>query len=289
MRVATAPVNWGDDPMYVWVTLPRYQTMLDQMAEAGYEGTEYTPTLPADPVVLRAELEKRGLSLVSNFAEVELRDRSTHDAEIARLRDRARLLHEAGAGVLVVADAATPHRLKVAGRVTSADELSTAQWQALGDGLSRLGEATLREGVRLALHPHAGTYVETRGEVDRLMASTDSALVGLCPDTGHLAYGGTDPVAVFDDYADRVWHVHLKDVDRQLLAALLGGTQDFVEAVRLGIFPELGQGIVDIPACLAALRQANYDGWVVVEQDAPRNPMQSAINNRRYLREVGGI
>jgi len=289
VRAGTAPVNWGDDPMYTWVTLPPYQVMLDQMVEAGYEGTEYTPTLPSDPEVLRRELEQRGLELISNFAEVNLRDRSTHAEEIARLRERARLLHAAGAGILVVADASTPHRLGVAGRVKPEDMLSEAQWKALGEGLNRLGETTLQEGVRLALHPHAGTYVETRLEVDRVMAETDPALVGLCPDTGHLAYGGADPVRVFDDYADRVWHVHLKDVDRELMQQLLSGTQDFVEAVRLGIFPELGKGMVDLRGCLAALRRVGYDGWVVVEQDAPPNPLESAKNNRRFLREVGGF
>jgi inosose dehydratase len=121
------------------------------------------------------------------------------------------------------------------------------------------------------------------------MALTDPTLVGLCPDTGHLAYGGADPVAVFDDYADRVWHVHLKDVDRDLMQQLLAGSQDIVQAVRAGIFPELGTGMVDVRGCLQALQRAGYDGWVVVEQDAPPNPVQSAVNNRRFMREVAGI
>ena len=125
----------------------------------------------------------------------------------------------------------------VAGRVTPRDELSPAQWEALTEGLNRLGEATLKEGIKLALHPHAGTYVETRPELDTIMARTDPVLVGLCVDTGHLAYGGADPVAAFDDYAERIWHVHLKDVDRDLMQQLLAGSMDFVEAVRAGIFP----------------------------------------------------
>jgi len=191
--------------------------------------------------------------------------------------------------VQVVADASSPHRLGVAGRVTPRDELSPAQWEALGEGLNRLGEATRKEGIKLALHPHAGTYVETRPELDTIMARTDPALVGLCVDTGHLAYGGADPVKAFDDYAERIWHVHLKDVDRDLMQQLLAGSMDFVGAVRAGIFPELGTGVVDLRGCLDALRRVGYDGWVVVEQDAPPNPMQSAVNNRRFMREVGGF
>ena len=110
MRAGTAPVNWGDDPMYTWVTMPPYVQMLDEMVATGDEGTEYTPMLPSDPETLRAELQKRGLELISNFAEVELRDRATHADEVQRMTERARLLRAAGASVQVVADASSPHR-----------------------------------------------------------------------------------------------------------------------------------------------------------------------------------
>jgi inosose dehydratase len=36
--------------------------------------------------------------------------------------------------------------------------------------------------------------------------------VGLCLDTGHLAFGGADPVDVAETYAARITHLHLKDV-----------------------------------------------------------------------------
>src|SRR5881409_567227 len=115
MRAGTAPVNWRDDPMYTWVTLPPYGVILDQMVATGYEGTEYTPTLPSDPDLLGRELQQRGLELISNFAEVDLRDPAGHADELARLRERARLLRAAGASILVVADASSPHRLGIAG------------------------------------------------------------------------------------------------------------------------------------------------------------------------------
>ena len=157
MRAGTAPVNWGDDPMYTWVTLPPYGVMLDQMVETGYEGTEYTPTLPSDPAVLRRELEQRGLELISNFAEVELRDPANHADELTRLRERARLLRAAGASILVVADASSPHRLGVAGRVTREDSLDTARLRALCDGLNRLGEITdVAPLVAFLCRPEAG-------------------------------------------------------------------------------------------------------------------------------------
>ena len=68
-RVATAPVSWG-----VMDTLPppfncSYSHVLDQMAQAGYGGTELGPHgfFPTDSAALRPELDRRGLRLCSAF------------------------------------------------------------------------------------------------------------------------------------------------------------------------------------------------------------------------------
>ena len=68
VQIATAPVSWGvlmkDTP-----NVPPYEEVLDQIQAAGYAGTELGPYgyLPFDKVRLRAELEKRGLTLTSAF------------------------------------------------------------------------------------------------------------------------------------------------------------------------------------------------------------------------------
>src|SRR5919199_1742354 len=138
-------------------------------------------------------------------------------------------------------------------------------------------------------HPHVGTYVETRAEVDRLCALTDPALLGLCPDTGHLAYAGADPEAVFVDYAPRIWYVHLKDIDAARLQQVRAERLDFAAAVRLGLFVPLGEGMVDMERIFGALRASNYNGWVIVEQDAPADPLAAAMKSRAYLRERFGL
>ena len=67
-----------------------------------------------------------------------------------------------------------------------------------------------QRGVTAVLHPHVGTMVETRADVDRVLAGS---AIPLCLDTGHLLIGGTDPVELARTVPDRVAHVHLKDVD----------------------------------------------------------------------------
>ncbi len=201
----------------------------------------------------------------------------------------AERLRDVGSDVLILSDKPSSGRIAVAGRASKSDELDDRGWRTMTDGLQRIAERLRAGGIHAVFHPHAGTYVETRDEIDRFCEMTDPALIGLCPDTGHLAYAGARPEDVFADYADRIEYVHLKDVDAAKLARVREQGIDFVQAVRLGMFVELGTGAVSIPAIVEALRSREYSGWIIVEQDAPPEPLRSALANRRYLREYFGL
>ena len=291
MHVGTASVNWGFDPLYDWTVTPSFDRLLDEMAACGYEGTEISYHFPIDVTLLREELARCGLRAASTFHAVDLLDPARHDDEIARAMPVAERLQALDCDILILSDRAWPQRLKVAGRVApdGSDGLDERQWQALAGGLNRIGESLRARGMRAVYHPHVGTYVETRAEVDRLCALTDPALLGLCPDTGHLAYAGADPEAVFVDYAPRIWYVHLKDIDAARLQQVRAERLDFAAAVKLGLFVPLGEGMVDMERIFGALRASNYTGWVIVEQDAPADPLAAAMKSRAYLRERFGL
>jgi inosose dehydratase len=198
-------------------------------------------------------------------------------------------LQALGSDTLILSDHTSPQRIKVAGRVAPEDGLSPRQWQALATGLNRLGEVLRERSMKAVYHPHVGTYVETRAEVDQLCELTDPALLGLCPDTGHLAYGGADPEEVFVDYAARIWYVHLKDIDGTKLARVRAQHLDFVTAVRIGTFVPLGTGTIDLERMVGALQATGYDGWIIVEQDAAAKPLENAVQSRAYVRERFGV
>ena len=85
-------------------------------------------------------------------------------------------------------------------------------------------------------------------------------------------------------YGDRVGYVHIKDVDGELLGRSRKEEWSFHEALKRFIFPRLGEGMVNIPAVVRALKDHRYDGWLVVEQDTtPLNPTTIARENRLYL------
>ncbi|NIA16572.1 MAG: xylose isomerase, partial [Nitrospiraceae bacterium] len=93
-----------------------------------------------------------------------------------------------------------------------------------------------------------------------------------------------------DRFAERIWYVHFKDCDPQVARRAGEENWDYFEAVRNGVFCELGQGCVDFAAVLDWLKGRGYTGWITVEQDVLPGmgmPKESAGRNRRYLSGIG--
>src|SRR4030095_8976230 len=186
-------------------------------------------------------------------------------------------------------------RMNVAGRVDEErDGMSQQDWNAAVEIISRIARACLEIGLATAFHHHAGTLIETPGEIERLCANTDPALIGLCLDTGHYLYGGGDPVQAVQRYGSRIFHLHLKDVRSDVLESVRREGVGFLEAVRRDVFCELGQGSVDFPSIKRGLIDCGYEGWAIVEQDVDASrpgvhPFESAVRSRKYLRESIGI
>ena len=298
IAVANAPCSWGaTDDFASTGGGPGYAQVLDEMASAGYAGTELGDWgfLPTDAAALRSELSRRNLALAGAFVPVRLSDPSAHAAgEDLAVRTATLLADSADGGTapcLVLADDANPERARVAGRALPEHALDEAQWHIVARGTERIARAVReRTGLRTAFHHHAGTYVETPDEVATLMDLTDPDLLGLCLDSGHYAYGGGDALEAVRRYGDRIWHVHAKDCDRGVLARARNDGWDYFQAVRSRLFCELGRGVVDLPAVIDGLRRRGYRGWVVVEDEvAPGTgvPLDSARRDREFLTGLG--
>ena len=296
IRVANAPCSWGALEFDLAGDKPASERVLDEMAQAGYAGTELGDWgfLPGEPDALGSVLGRRGMSLVGGFVPVALADRAAHAEGRERAVRTARLMAQvAPDAVLVLADdnGRDPTRTARAGRIRHEHGLDGDRWQTFASGAEEIARAVRGEaGLGLVFHHHCGGYVETEEEVERLMAMTAPELVGLCLDTGHWTYGGGDPLAAARRYGERVRHVHFKDCDPGVAEAARRDEVDYFEAVRRGVFCELGAGQVAFPAILDALRGRGYRGWIVVEQDVfpgLGQPLESARRSRAYLKELG--
>jgi inosose dehydratase len=296
-RIGNAPVSWGVEELPDWGPQLDFHQVLAEMALAGYEGTELGPWgyLPQDERRLARLIDRYGLTLASAFCPLSLHLPTLPDQELAELRREAHLLRALGADILILADSGSPHRYQVAGRADAdagEDALDDAGFRRLREHVARVADLADSLGMRLAFHPHVGTYVESAREIDAFLDAVQGLDVRLCVDTGHLAYAGVDPADVVERHSARVAFCHFKDVDKAVLEASRRRGLDFNATVRAGVFVPPGAGAVDFPRIVASLRRANFDGWLVVEQDRvlddPDQPLADAFSAREYLRALVG-
>jgi inosose dehydratase len=257
-RVAGAPISWGVCEVPGWGHQLAPERVLPEMRETGVVATEFGPEgfLPTDPSAKAATLRAHGLSAVGGFVPIVLHDRD-HDPMPVIDRELDGFV-AAGAGTLVLA--------AVSGLdgYDTRPELDDSAWRTLFDNLDRIAERSRERGVNAVLHPHVGTMVENRAEVDRVL--TGSA-VPLCLDTGHLLIGGTDPVELAKTVPDRIAHTHLKDVDVDFANKVQAGEIAYTDAVRDGMYRPLGDGDIDIAGIITILESHGYQGWYTMEQD----------------------
>jgi inosose dehydratase len=284
MKIAAAPISWGVCEVPGWGHQLTPDRVLAEMAAVGVSATELGPEgfLPSDPAELTTLLDSYGLSCVGTFAPVLL-----HDADHDPVSDITAPLDApiaSGAKVLVLAAATGTDGYD------SRPTLDDDQWATLLGNLDRLGVAAAEKGVLAVLHPHVGTMVETRSDVDRVLAGSQ---IKLCLDTGHLLIGGTDPLQLAREVPGRIAHAHLKDVDANLAARVQAGELTYTEAVREGMYVPLGGGDVDIVGIVTALRGNGFDGWFVMEQDTvlddepnDEGPVRDVRTSVAYMRSI---
>jgi inosose dehydratase len=257
-KIAAAPISWGVSEVAGWgYQLPPDQ-VLAEMRELGLTATEAGPDgfLPADGAALRATLEAESLALVGGFTPLVLHDAARDwRTPLAECIERFRT----AGGTCVVLAAATG-----LDGYDARPQLSTADWDQLLATADAAAGVCADAGLTAVLHPHVGTVVEQPAEIQRVL---DGSGIALCLDTGHVACGGGDPVALATQHPERVGHVHMKDVDAGKAALVAGGKLAFSDAVTDGVFRPLGAGDVDIAAVVRALTGAGYRGWYVLEQD----------------------
>lgn len=305
--VGNAPCSWGTlefEETQGGATFT-YHQMLDELVATGYTGSELGDWgfMPTTPEALAQEFRERQIALTGAFVGVDLRNPEAHREGMTRARNTAKLLAETAKLLespiepfLVLADANGTNATRTlnAGRITLGMGLSDEEWEIFAKGAEAIARSVDRNaGLRTVFHHHCAGFVETPDEIARLLDMTDPKLLGLVFDTGHYSYGagGCDTLlSALERFAERIWYVHFKDCDPGVLSRATAGNWDYFEAVRQGVFCELGQGCVDFPEVAKWLRRNDYSGYITVEQDVLPGmgmPKESARRNRDYLLSIG--
>ncbi|MER5795301.1 TIM barrel protein [Streptomyces sp. NPDC001980] len=289
--LGSAPDSWG-----IWFPEDEHQVpytrFLDELKQAGYEWFELGPYgyLPTDPRRLQEELDARGLKVSGGTAFGALHRPEAWDEMLAHVRQVAALTQAAGAHHLVLIP--PMYRDEKTGAFTESPELTAEQWAGFGRAADRLGRLLLDEyGVRLVIHPHADSHIQTQPEIERLLDESDGRYTNLCLDTGHVAYGGGDNVDLIRRFGERVGYVHIKQMDPEILAQVAAEDLGFGEAVKRGVCVSPPAGVPDPAEVIAELAGLDAELFVIVEQDlypcAPEVPLPIATSTREYLNGRG--
>ena len=265
-RFAYAAITWaGNDPQAI-----------DDIAALGFAGIQLRDSAVRRwgnrPTELTALLAARRLTLVALSSGSVTLDPAKEAGNIAQHVTNARFVQQVGGLYLQVTDE----------RPTGRDPVPD-DYRRTGRLLTDIGRRTADLGVTLALHPHMGALSQAPDDVARVLDAADPRYVKLELDIAHYAQAGGNPVDAIRRYASRLLFLHIKDVESPSPGKGAGSYR----------FVELGHGKVDIPAVFAALHDAAFDGWAVIElddvPDKARTPKESAELSKQYLASLGLI
>lgn len=274
MKIGHTGITWG---------IPGdAETAYRESAELGYMSFETFATTIIEwnhrPGGYRALVERCGIPTSAAYCYKEWIDPSKAEQDLESARREADAARDIGASALVLQGGSRPE-----------GGLDSDRMGRLAEALNRIGEYCRGIGLMVSLHPHTGTAVETREDIDNILRLTDLDLVGFAPDTGQIAKGGSDIIEVLETYRSRITHVHLKDWCGKFERDDNGREIDFTGYVN---YEPIGNGVLPMPGILRILGEAEQDFWVNVELDgtsrAPRTPKEAATMSRRYLGEVLG-
>lgn len=288
LQLSNAPCSWGVE-FADSDKNPPWDRVLDEISRSGYLGTELGPLgyLPTDVAKLQGEMAQRNLSVVAGTLFQHLHDKRKRGDILQFTQDSCRLLKALGAKYMVVIDHVSSPRTDQAGQINTATRLDNGDWAAMMETIRLASEICLENEITPTLHPHTGTYLEYKDELDRAMQDLPEELVSLCIDTGHCFYAGMQPEKVIEQYAQRIKYLHFKDINPSVLESVVANSTDFYTAIGQGVFCPLGQGGVNFVAVRSILERINYQGWVTVEQDMDpaldNDPLQNAINSRTFI------
>ena len=147
-----------------------------------------------------------------------------------------------------------------------------------------------KEGVRFGLEVHPTEIAYDFGTTERtLEAFGHRETFGINLDPSHLRHQHLDPSQYALEFADRIYHVHVKDVRLRLNGrrSILGSHVDFGDESRGWDFVSPGRGSVDFEELIRALNRIGYAGPLSIEwEDAGMDRLHGAREALEFTRRI---
>jgi sugar phosphate isomerase/epimerase len=144
-------------------------------------------------------------------------------------------------------------------------------------------------GVKFALEVHPGEIAYDYWSTKKLFeVFKNRKTLGINFDPSHLVWQGLDPALFFRDFADKIYHVHMKDCAVKLdgRSGILGSHLPFGDSRRGWNFVSLGHGDVDFDLIIREANAAGYQGPLSVEwEDNGMDRVFGATESLAFVRK----
>ena len=220
---------------------PCLMTGRDLLAEAGYY---HFRTTEEDPIEVRDQLAAAGLKPSAVSAHAPL---MRPDVGVPYLRAAIRYASDLGAPVVNTDEGIKPAWMS--------EEMA---WEMMRYSLTVVAQTAERYGIYVGIEPH-GVYTTRVDGLLRIVDLVPSPWIRINFDTGNSYLAGSDPITDLRQVADRVVHVHAKDIAADMAAEKRG----HVTGTPVGC--ACGDGAVDWSKVIEILRAAGYKGVLSVE------------------------
>lgn len=224
--------------------------------------------LNLDDVIKTANrLGLKGVALKSMHMPLES---SAEETKAAAEKVRAAGLKLYGAGVIYMK---TAQEVDTAFAYAKAAGLEMIIGVPNHEFLPQVNELVKKHDIKLAIHNHGpgdNLYRSPNNVYDKIK-DLDKR-IGLCIDIGHVVRIGEDPIPMIKKYKDRLYDMHMKDVNK---------------VAEDGTPVEIGRGVIDIPGVIGALKQIGYSNQVAIEYEKDGDdPVPGLCESVGYLRGV---
>lgn len=239
--------------------------ILDVIADGGFKGLDTQVAMLGrfynHPALLKEELQQRNLELAALTLSLRWLHKGETDEEQRTADHFISYLKQFPNALLNV--------VQMPG--TNRDELQTRQRNVL-ECVNAIARRAADHGVVTAFHPNSPPGSVFRNEEDYkiMFDGLDTKVIGYTPDAGHIASGGMDVARIFETYRPLIKHVHFKDA-----------SADYV-------WKAMGDGVIDFPRIVRHLRNTNYKGWIMVEEESEKaavDPDGAMMQNACYVKE----
>ena len=287
VKIGISPIAWQNDDLPDLTSAFTTEQCLKEAREIGYTGVERGRRMPADTEGLKAYLQKYDIALCGGWCSGNLLVASVEE-ECAAIIQQVDQFISLNAPCLVYAECSNTVQGMANTPVNDRPKLSKDEVTTYAKKLSEVAKWMQDRGMVLSYHHHMGSFIESEEEVNWLMEGS-SPEVTLCFDTGHLLFGGGDVMATMDRWADRIHHVHFKDIRPDVVKDVRDNDRSFLDAVIAGAFTVPGDGCIDFQAVADKLAKMSFNGWIVVEAEqdpAKAPPYEYSQKGYQHILEV---